>query len=361
MPSRNAVAAAAGPVNVTGGNLVLVIIAGAIALLALGVAFRAGPRGAGRQQGHREDAGDRPGGAGGRGRLPPASVQDDRLFCPADLFYPSGASRGRHCRALGPERLLPGGCPVLRSHRFYGHVADGARQRPRRRGGPRGRPEPRDADRLPHRRGGRHVHRRPGPARCDHRGAHLPGPRPAGAGGLRFRGRAARDVHASRRRHLHQGGRRRCGPGRQGGAGHPRGRPAERRDDRRQRRGQCGRLRGHGRRPVRVLRGHARGLADPRRGRVRRLWARYPAVHPGHRHHHRGHRHLRGPAAGRRPQRDERHQPGLLRLGDHLRDRRGDLLLHLPAQQIQRAHRGHRPRHPASWQQPAVDRVRRGR
>ncbi len=40
MSSLNAVAAAAGPVNVTGGNLVLIIIAGAIALLALGVAFR---------------------------------------------------------------------------------------------------------------------------------------------------------------------------------------------------------------------------------------------------------------------------------------------------------------------------------
>ncbi len=40
MSSANAVAAAAGPVTVTGRNLVLVIIAGVIALLALGVAFR---------------------------------------------------------------------------------------------------------------------------------------------------------------------------------------------------------------------------------------------------------------------------------------------------------------------------------
>ena len=39
MSSLNAVAAAASPVNVTGGNLVLVVIAGVIALLALGVAF----------------------------------------------------------------------------------------------------------------------------------------------------------------------------------------------------------------------------------------------------------------------------------------------------------------------------------
>ena len=58
---------------------------------------------------------------------------------------------------------------------------------------------------------------------------------PGRAGGLRLRRGAAGAVHAGRRRHLHQG--RRCGrgPGGQGRAGHPRGRPAERRDDRGQR------------------------------------------------------------------------------------------------------------------------------
>ena len=260
---------------------------------------RVGPRGAGGQQGHREDAGDRASRARGRGRVPAAPVQDAGRLCRHHLLHFAGAARGQYRGALGPQRLLPARGPLLRPDRVHGHVADGARQRPGRRGRARGRQQPRDADRVPDRRRGRHVHRRPGPARRDHRGAHLQGQRTRCAGRLRLRRGTAGDVHAGRRRHLHQGGRRRRRPGRQGRAGHPRRRPAERRDDRRQRWGQRGRLRGHGRRPVRVLLGHAGGRADPRRGRVRRLRPGPPAVHPGHRHHHRGHRHLRGPAAGR--------------------------------------------------------------
>ena len=42
---------------------------------------------------------------------------------------------------------------------------------------------------------------------------------------LRLRRHAAGAVHAGRRRHLHQGGRRRRRPGRQGRGQHPRGRP----------------------------------------------------------------------------------------------------------------------------------------
>ena len=61
-------------------------------------------------------------------------------------------------------------------------------------------------------------------------------PRPEGAGGLRFRRGHAGHVHACRRRHLHQGRRRRRRPGRQGRGRHPRGRPAQRRHHRRQRR-----------------------------------------------------------------------------------------------------------------------------
>ena len=91
-----------------------------------------------------------------------------------------------------------------------------------------------------------------------------------GARRFRLRGRAARHVHARRRRHLHQGRRRRRRPRRQGRGRHPRGRPAQRRHDRRQRRRQRRRLRRHGRRPVRVLRRHAGGRADPRPDRVRR-------------------------------------------------------------------------------------------
>ena len=118
-------------------------------------------------------------------------------------------------------------------------------------------------------------------------------------GGLRLRRGPAGAVHACRRRHLHQGRRRRRRPGRQGRAGHPRGRPAERRDDRRQRGRQRGRLRGHGGGPVRVLRGHAGRLADPGQGGVRRQGPGLPADHPGHRGPHRDHRHLLGLAAAR--------------------------------------------------------------
>ena len=72
------------------------------------------------------------------------------------------------------------------------------------------------AARLPHRHDHRHAHRRPGPAgRLDHlhdlRRARLRSP-----AGLRLRRHAAGPVHARRRRHLHQGGRRRRRPGRQG-------------------------------------------------------------------------------------------------------------------------------------------------
>ena len=103
--------------------------------------------------------------------------------------------------------------------------------------------QPGHPDRLPHRRRGRHVHRRPRPVRRRDRGARLPGRGPEGARGLRLRRRAAGHVHACRRRHLHQGRGRRRGPGRQGRAGHPGGRPAQRRDHRGQRRRQRRRLR----------------------------------------------------------------------------------------------------------------------
>ena len=101
-------------------------------------------------------------------------------------------------------------------------------------------PQPGDEDRFPDRCARRHGHRRPRPARCGDRGVRLPQRRPDHLGGLRFRRGHAGDVHACRWRHLHQGGRRRRRPGRQGRAGHPRGRPAQRRDHRRQRRRQRG-------------------------------------------------------------------------------------------------------------------------
>ena len=58
-------------------------------------------------------------------------------------------------------------------------------------------------------------------------------------------------LRATRRRHLHEGGRRRGGPRGEDRGGHPGGRPAEPRGHRRQRRRQRRRLRGHGCRPLR--------------------------------------------------------------------------------------------------------------
>src|SRR5438552_3429452 len=52
----------------------------------------AGPPGAGGGPGHGEDAGDRGRGAGRRGGLPAAAVQDDRCFRRADLLRPAAAA-----------------------------------------------------------------------------------------------------------------------------------------------------------------------------------------------------------------------------------------------------------------------------
>ena len=87
---------------------------------------------------------------------------------------------------------------------------------------------------------------RPERPRQDHPSADRPG----------LRRLADLDLRALGRRHLHQGRRRRRRPGRQGRSRHSRGRPAQPGGDRRQRRRQRGRLRRHGRGPVRDLRGH---------------------------------------------------------------------------------------------------------
>ncbi len=167
-----------------------------------------------------------------------------------------------------------------------------------------------------------------------------------GAGGLRLRRGAAGHVHAGRRRHLHQGRRRRRRPGRQGREGHPGGRPAQRRHDRRQRRRQRRRLRRHGGRPVRVVRRDPGRVADPRQGRVRHPGPDLPADRAGGRRHHRDARHLPGRAPQERPQRHDRDQPRLLRLGHHLAGRRHHHGVRLPAGQVHQADRRHRPLDP---------------
>ena len=83
---------------------------------------------------------------------------------------------------------------------------------------------------------------------------------------LRLRRQLRRAVRPARRRHLHQGGRRRLGPRRQGRGGHPRGRPAQRGRHRRPGRRQRRRLRRPWCRPVRVHGGREHRRDDPGRG-----------------------------------------------------------------------------------------------
>ena len=179
-------------------------------------------------------------------------------------------------------------------------------------------------DRVPRGRRRRHVHGRARPAGRDRDPADLQGRRHLGPGRVRVRRRAPRDVHAGGRRHLHEGRRRGRRPGRQDRAGDPGGRPAQRRGDRRQRRRQRRRLRGDGSRPLRVLRGHARRVVDPRRRGVRRLRRRrdrrcdVPVVRPRRRRDHLDRRHPRGDASERDRARDEGDQPRLLPVGRDL-------------------------------------------
>ena len=86
---------------------------------------------------------------------------------------------------------------------------------------------------------------------------------------LRLRRLVRGALRPARRRHLHEGRRRRLGPRRQGREGHPRGRPAQRGRHRRPRRRQRRRLRRPRRRPVRVHRRREHRRDDPRRRRLR--------------------------------------------------------------------------------------------
>ena len=87
----------------------------------------------------------------------------------------------------------------------------------------------------------------------------------------RLRRLADLGLRPPRRRHLHQGRRRRRRPRRQDRGRHPRGRPAQPGDDRRQRGRQRRRLRRHGGRPVRDLRGHRRRGDAARRADLQRV------------------------------------------------------------------------------------------
>ena len=207
-----------------------------------GVLLRAGTRGPGRRSGHAEHAGHRQGGAGGGRGLPEPAVPHPRRLLDHRVrpAAPAAGQRGRGCGTRGPGRVLPGRCRVLGRRGLHRHDDGDPRQRPGGLGrawrrGPAGLPH-----RVPHRRHRGHADRRSGPARRLDRADRLQQPRTDRARGLRLRRRPAGHVHACRRRHLHQGGRRRRRPGRQGRGRHPRGRPAQRRHHRRQRRRQRG-------------------------------------------------------------------------------------------------------------------------
>ena len=119
--------------------------------------------------------------------------------------------------------------------------------------------------RVPRRLGRRPARRRPRPARRRRLLRH-PHPDLRQQPGLgdrrpdraRLRRLADLGLRPPRRRHLHEGRRRRRRPRRQDRGRNPRGRPAQPRRDRGQRRRQRRRLRRHGRRPLRDLRGHRR-------------------------------------------------------------------------------------------------------
>ena len=228
------------------------------------------PAPAGEVARQRAHAGDLGRGAGGRQGLPEPPVHDHR--------------RGRHAdrdRALAPaglqdrDRIRHRRHP-LRLGRLHRHERLGARQLARRRGGPRRRAAG-ARRRLQGRLGHRHARRRPGAARRRRLLRHPRHHRQHRQGGRRRAGRpwlrrlADLGLRPARRRHLHQGRRRRRRPGRQGRGGDPRGRPAQPGRDRRQRRRQRRRLRRHGRRPLRDLRGHLGRRDAARRAHLHRL------------------------------------------------------------------------------------------
>ena len=176
-----------------------------------------------------------------------------------------------------------------------------------------------------------------GVLRVPHRGARqLAGVRGRRPDRPRLRRLADLGLRPARRRHLHEGRRRRCRPRREDRGRDPRGRSAQPGRDRRQRRRQRRRLRRHGGRPVRDLRGH-RGRGDAARdgvpvGRAVAL----PALAGRHLDHRLGDRDV---LRTRRPRRERDHQRALQErhrrhdpLGDRVHPRhdgvrRGSLLV----------------------------------
>ena len=209
----------------------------------------------GRQRAHARDRSRR---AGGRRCIPAQAVHHgrdrrDRAFPPARLL--------RQAR-LGDGDRLPDRRDALGRGRLHRDERRRALERAHRRSG-QGGAQARAGRRVSRRLGHRPARRRPRALRRRRLllGSHrLAQPhsdfRDRRSHRPRVRRLADLGVRASRRRHLHQGCRRRRRPGREDRGGDPRGRPAQPGRDRRQRRRQRRRLRRHGGRPVRDVRGH---------------------------------------------------------------------------------------------------------
>ena len=226
--------------------------------------------------GERADAGDLARGPGGRGGVPAPAVHDDR----GGRRRPVPADRLLQRARLGHGDRLRDRRDPLGRRRLHRHERRRALERAHRGGREVG-PAPRVQRRLPRRLGRRPARRRPRPARR-RRLLRLPHRRPRQQPGVgdrrpdrpRVRRLADLRLRPPRRRHLHEGRRRRRRPRRQDRGRDPRGRPAQPGRDRGQRRRQRRRLRRHGRRPVRDVRRH-RGRRDAARDGVP---AREPAA-----------------------------------------------------------------------------------
>ena len=190
------------------------------------------------QRAHARDPGCDP---GRRQRLPEPAVPHHRRRRDRDRGPAAAREHGdEHARLEGIGRLRDRRHPLVCCG-LHRHERRGTRQRARRRGCAR-RHLAGVRCRVQGRHRHRHPRRRPRPARRGRllrdpaRGRRRRAGRGAGTRRPQLRRLADLGLRPSRRRHLHEGRRRRRRPGRQARGRNPRGRPAQPGRDRRQRR-----------------------------------------------------------------------------------------------------------------------------